>query len=429
MKNIDIFKCGIIDLNSQKKKNRISFILIFLSIIIYVGVNSTIDGTVRGINDKLSGHDARILYMYGEGDAEVEYQLLIDKFGDYECVQEIYTGVTNYGAMRWYDVEDFLGVNKQGILISSSYESLLNYDYKGEKRLPEYNEVILPRYMYSMGIYDEFSYANCDELIGETLIFKNEAFYEESEEYKLKVIGTYDNLTKMYHNNMIFVNEDFLMDMMWIYGENMVKYHQEIGETWMTDDYAVPDKCVYIFVKEGYNINEICKKMDSIMKEEFNDDDQVIYPLCYLDPEVEGVYYYAKAVGNIVSAVLLFLAIINIAISSITEAKNREWEFALKMAMGYRREDIIKIFAVEKVLNVIKALCTAVFILFLYTNALTYYNQNMEEYWKRSWVITVDLKSSLIALVIIVFTALLGVVFAKESINKINISKTLKAGE
>ena len=79
--------------------------------------------------------------------------------------------------------------------------------------------------------------------------------------------------------------------------------------------------------------------------------------------------------------------------------------------------------------NVIKALCTAVFILFLYTNALTYYNQNMEEYWKRSWVITVDLKSSLISLVIIVFTALLGVVFARESINKINISKTLKAGE
>ena len=432
MKFRDVIGCGIIDLRAQRKSNRIAFILIFLSIVIYVGVNSTIHGIINGTINTVSGHDTRILFMNGVGDAEEEYKLIVEKFGDEEYVQEIYTGIANLGSMRWYDTIDFLGQYEQDILVTSSYESLFNYDYKGERRMPEYDEVILPRYIYNMGIYDEYSYANGDELIGKTLTFKNEAFLyegEEGEEYKLKVIGTYDNVTKTYHNNMIFVNEEYMTDIMRVHNERMVEYNNKMGGEPMTEDDIIPDKSVFIFIKEGYNINEVWEKMDAIMREELNEDDEVIERFCYFDPEVEGFYYYVIAVGNLVSIILLFLAVVNILISSISEVKNRNWEYALKMSMGYSRSDIVKIFAVEKVANALKALGTSLIILFMYAKLLTYYNQNMEVYWKHSWIITVDIKSSLIAMVLIIMAALTGVVVASFSIKKIKVAKTLKAGE
>ncbi len=427
----DIIGCGIIDLSTQRKSNRIAFVLIFLSIVVYVGVNSTINGIINGTINTVSGHDTRILFMEGIGDAKEEYKLVEEKFGNEEYVQEIYTGVVNLGCMRWYDTFDFFGVNKQDILVSSSYESLFNYDYKGEKHMPEYDEVILPRYMYDIGIYDEYSYANCDELIGKTITLRNEAFLlegEEGEEYKLKVIGTYDNITKKYHNNMIFINEEYMMDMMRICAEKMVEYGQMIGADVLESE-KIPNKNVFIFIKEGYNINEVHKKMDMIMREELNEDDEVISLLCDFDPEVEGFYYYVIAVGNIVAIIILLLAVVNILISSISEVKARSWEFALRMSMGYRKEDIIKIFTVEKVANALKALVVALVVLVLYTTALTYYNQNMEVYWKRSWIITVDIKSSLIATGLIILAALAGAVTARFTINKIEVAKTLKAGE
>ncbi len=431
MKFRDIIGCGIIDLRTQRKSNRIAFILIFLSIVVYVGVNSTVCGIMNGVINAVSGHDTRILYMQGEGEAEEEYKLLTEMFKSDERVQEIYVGKDYFGSMRWYDTFEFLGVNMQDVLISSSYESLLNYGYKGEKRLPEYDEIILPRYMYNMGIYDEYSYFNCDELIGKTLTFKNEAFLyegEESEEYKLKVIGTYDNVTKTYHNNVMFVNVEFIKDMLWIYAENEVAYNNKMGNE-MTIEEAEPNMVVYLFIKEGYNINDTYEEMNSLLKEKLQTENNVLGLFTRFDPEVEGLYYYAIAIGNIVSVILLMLAIINILISSVTEVKTRNWEFALRMSMGYRKSDIIKIFAVEKVANVMKALAVALITLFLYTTALTYYNQNMEVYWKHSWVITVDVKSSLIAMVLITISALAGVVTASFAINKIEEAKTLKAGE
>lgn len=434
MKVVDIIGCGLKDLKAHRKRNRISFGLIFLSVVVYVGVHSTIDGIKNGAYNTVSGHNTRILCMDGTGEAEDEYRYLTEKYKDDERVQEIFKGILYYTGMVWYDTMGVLGEYKQDMFFSTCYESVLNLNYKGENRLPKYDEIILPRYIYEYGIYDEYTCANTDELIGKTLTFRNEAYaYGENEiqEYELKVIGTYDNITKSVHNYPIFANEEFMVEMLEIEAEREISFYIDMGTQVPESVTGNPDLIVYMFIKEGYNISEIQKEINKYAIEDWNKgkDNTLIYKHTYLDEEVEGFYYYIIGLGNVISSILLLLAIINILISSVNEVKDRRWEFALKVAMGYRTSDIIKIFAVEKVANAVKALLVAGIALFMYTTALTYYNQNILEYWKRSWIITVDVSQVVVSLIVAVIASLMGVVIAKESIIGIKVSNTLKAGE
>ncbi len=431
----DIICSGIQDLKTQRKKNRISFILIFLSIIVYIGVNSTVNGILKGSYDTVNGHSSRILYVKGEGDARKEYEFLVGKYGDDERIQEIYTGMAYLNGMLWEETMDFLGTPSEEMDFSTCYESVFNYDYMGERRMPEYNEIILPRYIYDKGIYDEYTYANGDKLIGKTLTFINDSYRENEtedlERYQMKVIGTYDNISKKYNGNVIFCNNDFMQEMMNILGDRMYQCYQENGEEWMTKEIAQRDMCVFFFIKEGYNIEEVYNDLNvKISKDmKLHKEDDAVFKLTNMQTEVMSYYYYVISMGNIVSFILLCIAVINILISSINEVKDRRWEFALKRAMGYRKQDIVGIFAVEKVCNVLKALVVSIITLFLYTKLISYYNQNMVEFWKRSWIITIDVGNVVVSMILVVMVALMGVIVAGFSIGNIEVAKTLKAGE
>lgn len=434
MKIKDVIQCGIQDLRTQKKKNRTAFILLFFSIIVYVGVNSTVKGIKNGSYSVLNGHATRILYMQGNDDSKEEYKYLKEKCKDDERIKEIYIGMAYYTGMVWHNCFDTLGVYSQDMFFSSCYNSLFDYGYMGEKRLPSYNEIILPRYMYEYGIYDEYTYADGDKLIGDTLVFKNEAYRygnENLEEYKLKVIGTYDNITKKYNNNVIFCNTEFMSDIIDEFNQRKWQIYQENGDMEITKEMVETNLDVYLFIEEGYNINDVWSDLNTEICKDLNihPDNHMLKYLTYMDPEVEGYYYYIVTIANLVSIVLLCVAIINILISSLSEIKEREWEFALKQAMGYRYIDIVKIFAVEKIMNVLKSLCVAVIILILYSVVITYYNQSMLEYWKRSWVITIDIKIVIVSMVMVVTAALMGVIVSNFSMGRIKIADKLKFGE
>lgn len=435
MRFFDVLNSGIQDLKAQRRKNVISFILICMSIVIYVGVNSTINGMEKGAYDVVNGHGTRILYTEANGDFEERFEYVMQKYGNDDRVQEIYTGISYYIGMVWYGCENVLGVEKNDMFFSTAYYSIFNYDYKGEKRLPEYDEIILPRYIYEYGIYDEYNCATTDDLIGKTLTFKNEAYkYGESglEEHKLKVIGTYDNISKVLHHYVILANQDFMNDIYDVYYQRMLeKNPPEYDEEGNVIGGAKKSERVYLFIKEGNDVVKVYNEINADLKQEFKVHplDNALEYMVILDPEVKSYYYYIIAVGNIVSLFLLCIAVINIFISSISEVKDRRWEFALKRAMGYEYRDIVKIFAVEKIVNVLKAIGVSLFVLFLYSGALTYYNKNELEYWKASWVITIDLQTTITSIIAVVIVALMGVVVANMTMSNINISDTLKAGE
>ncbi len=69
MKIWDVVKCGLQDLKAHKSKNRISFMLIFLAIVVYIGVNSTMDsieqGKMYGIMGPLGSGKSTLLNIIG----------------------------------------------------------------------------------------------------------------------------------------------------------------------------------------------------------------------------------------------------------------------------------------------------------------------------------------------------------------------------
>ncbi len=425
----DIILCGLQDLKSQRRKNRISFLMIFLSLVSYIGVNSTIDGIDKGMYNSVEGHYNRLLHIWAGDETWLEkYQYICNKYGEDERVDEIVVGAMDFYQLEWTNVQEMFGVDRVRVELCTFYDALLTSNYKGDRRMPENDEIILPRYIYNEGIYDEYTCYNCDELIGETITYVMNPFDTGERVYEFKVIGTYDNISKvtMYHS---FLNSEVVKGMMDTYYDARNKWIDELIEEYgSVGNTKRKGYEIYMVIKDGYDIDVVCEDIFTEVFEETNESVLVSKQL-EMSEEVVGYYDYIKVIGNIVAFLFLVVAIINIIISAVSEVKQRGWEFSLKMAMGYTKKDIIRIFSVEKLANAVKALILSVAVLLIYSKVLTYYYQNMEVYWKRSCMITINPLDVVIATILVTLASFMGIITARFLISNINISKSLKKGE
>ncbi len=427
----DIIQSGLQDLDSQRKKNRVSLILIFLALVVYVGVNSYANSLSNSMNASINFFESRIVIgSVEESQLDKKIELLKNMYGDDERVREI-VACTPARGVDWIDAIDILYTDTAVLELFGCYEAIFDYDYKGEKRLPNEDEIIMPRYLCEMGIYDTKNLGDGDALIGKTIKLRYEIFNGRvSEEYELKVIGTYDNIKARTSGSLGIVSFEMLNDMQDMKNDLEEKLENEYigeieGEVGENGDYEFNRQAYYsIYVKEGYDVEEFMYEV-----EQATDNEVVFARYKILGSDIEGYFEYVILIGNIISVMLLLVAVINIIISSISEVKDRKWEFALKMSMGYTRRDIIGIFFVEKLANMIKALLLSLFVIVLYCLAATFITNNYLEYWKREYIYTLNLENVIIALVLVVFAGLIGTLVARVSINDIKVAETLKAGE
>lgn len=377
--------------------------LIFLAIVVFVGVNSTMDSIRRGGYDVVNGTNTRkLLYENYAQTEEEELSYIIDKFGDDKRVKNIYLSWSSYATMT--GTQDLIGVPTKSIRLHTFHTEILDYGYKGEKKQLEYDEVILPRYIYDAGVYTEYTYADTNGLIGKKITI---IVGKEKKEYNLKVIGNYDNAAYANGGDIVYVNGKFAKEC------RKENNNQSQGK-------------VSIILEYGYDAAKIRDEFHKIVYEE-SDMTASVTQANTISEENIGFYNYAITVGNLVSLMLLFVAVVNIMISSITEVAHRKWEFALKMSMGYRKKHLIAIFMVEKVVNALQALIVSVIVLGVYSTVLTYYYKNLEIYWKRGYVISISAEKVMIAMILSVLAALTGVLVSRIIIKNIKISKVLKS--
>lgn len=430
-KKKDILLSGLQDLKTQKKKNRISMMLMFLSLIIYIGVNSTVDSINRNVHDVLNCLEARIATTTESAeDTENVLDTLKEKYGDDKRIKDIFIS-TDDTSVEWVNVQDILFVDSQQINFDCFNTQVLEYGYNGERKAPDMDEVIIPKYLYDVGVYDLYTYADGDKLIGETLEFEYKTYYGDySEKYRLKVIGTYDNIKARRVDCHFYVNGAIsigINDLNYLEKKGREEeYRKEIeelfgegaGEEYTTEKYGH----VSVYVSENYD-------MDEMIQEIAKETGIVLMKNVILDEELQGYFQYVVVVGNTVSFMLLIIAMINIIISSISEAKSRKWEFALKMSMGYTKKDVISVFLVEKLANMLRAVLLSLFVLVIYSIIITYAYQNLFEYWKKSYTIILNIENIAIAMGLAVLAGLAGVLAGRIFIREINVAETLKAGE
>ncbi len=422
----DIILSGLQDLKSQKKRNRISFILIFLSLVTYIGVNSHINSVSDGLNASMEFLESRIIIdTVQEGMAEERLALLEELYGDDERVRQMSLCTTEI-SLEWIQASDVLYTDSARVPTLGCYDAVLDYDYEGEKRIPEENEIILPRYLCEVGIYDTKNLGDGDALIGQTIKMRYETPNNvHSQTIEFKVIGTYDNLKARSSGCICFINPQLALDLQELKYDDDVQSQEELKMIFGDEAYEVTkDECYSIYVEEGYDV-------DAFIEEIYEATDGEILFMRYkmLDDSMIGYFEYVIQIGNLISVMLLFVAVINIIISSINEVKDRKWEFALKMSMGYTRNDIIGIFFVEKLVNLIKALLLSVLVVGLYSIVVTFISRTLLEYWKREYLYIIYPQNVVIAIFLVVITGLIGTLVARITIKDINVAKELKSGE
>lgn len=432
----DIVKSGILDNKTQRKRNRISLLLMILSLIVYIGVNSTVNSVNSSIHDILCAVPSRQLVTSYVPEYDDSEDMSFDKYvknleeyfkGD-ERVKDIFFFIEDT-RVDWLDTNEYFKEDNVEIIVNSFCKPILEYSEDMDLKEPEYGEVIIPKYIYDLGVYDKYTYFSGDDLIGETITIRyTDTCNDGYKEYELKVIGTYDNIKSRFMGCHIFVNEDLCKELVeyeyQILSKHEESYKQELEELGLpSEEYEeILTYRVGIYVSEDYEIGDFNKELISELG---------INGLQYisLDDELQSYFKYIVFIGNIVSFMLLLIAITNIIISSLNEVKDRKWEFALKMAMGYKRNEIVKIFFVEKFVNMIKALCISLGLLLVYSGIATYVIQELMEYWKKTYVISIDIKVTLVSIVLVTVAAFVGVLAARLSIESINVAETLKSGD
>lgn len=433
---LDIIKTGYLDNKTQRKRNRISLILMVLSLIIYIGVNSTVNSINSSIHDIMYAPEARALVTFFvpeydgvDGKTFEEYKREMTEYfkGD-ERVKDVYFFMEDT-LVEWCNVKEVFGEEKVSVTINSFCEPMLEFSDDKDLSEPKYNEVIIPKYIYDIGAYDKYTCFDGDELIGENITIKyTDSYGEGTKEYNLKVIGTYDNIRARYSGCHLLLNEDLTKEIC-EYEYSIAKKNEQAIKQELEDMGISPDSyeevLIYrlgLYISEDYDMGD----MLDYMMAEFG-----VAGVTYvsLDDNLQSYFGYIINIANVVSFMLLIIALINIVISSINEVKDRKWEFALKMSMGYKRSDIVKIFFVEKFVNMLKALLISLVLVAIYGMAATYVYQELMEYWKKVYVISVDWGIFAIAFLLVSIAAFIGVLVARISINSINVAESLKSGE
>lgn len=433
----DIVKSGWLDNKTQRKRNRISLLLMVVSLLIYIGVNSTVNSINSSVHDILYGLQARVLnfiYVPEYDDSEdMNCEIFFEKIEKYfendDRVEDVFFQLQDT-IVKWQNTKEYFNVESAEIVMDAFYESVLKYSDDKDLKEPKYDEVIIPKYIYDVGAYDCYNCFYGDELIGETITIRYEDLTggEGYKEYEFKVIGTYDNVRARSMGCHIYVNSQVAKEIIDYNYElelaNQEAYREELEAMGIPGDSyeASLQYPIGISVSEDY-------ELDMMQKDLRDELDLSVYKSITLDDELQSYFKYVVLVGNIVAFMLLVVAVINIIISSLNEIKDRKWEFALKMAMGYKRNDVVKIFFFEKLINMIKALIIAVALILLYSGISTYAIQELMEYWKKTYVISIDLRAVLVSFVLVVMSALMGVLAARISINSINVTETLKSGD
>ena len=421
----DIICIGAQDLRAQKKKNRISFLLVFLSLVIYIGVNSTIESMQRNTNDILEKPEGRLLVL-PEPEGENSYSTLLkERYADDERIENIFVSVP-IREVTWENCSEILYQDEEEVNLRFAYDQMLDYISKGEKRIPEKNEIIIPKYLYNMGVYDQYTYADGDELIGKKITLTYTSSIEEyTKTYEFEVIATYDNVRMCENGDLFFANVEIGLEVEQLcYEEALERYNENIkymvGEIEPAEEVIQHNVRTFVYVSLGYDVEEV--------RNQIYDESGIMMSVNRrVSQDIIFYYNYVAVVGNVIAVSLLMVAVINIIISSISEVSRRKWEFALKISMGYRRSDIIKIFFVEKFLNLLKALALALFVIAAYSLVATYAMQNLLEFWKRAYTIMISPMNVMVSILLIFMASLIGVIVGRISINKINVVKELKA--
>lgn len=431
----------------QRKYSRLTLIFMSLAVIIFVVVNSIVGSIRDSVQSLLDKPMGRVLFTvdFAEEMGEV-YSQLKEYTGDSDMAGDIFVSSPPQN-FAWKDSGETLGRENEEVSFYPYYNQLGEYICDGQAEKPEYGEVILPKYIYGMGIYDDYNYADTGSLVGkEITIIVKDADTGESMEETMKVKGTYDNI-KSQCQTYFLVNDRQMVD--WYcfthqptqeqimeVEEQIAQQQKEMGEEFQKSidelyggdveaykrEYLGIQTYVCVFVNEEYDIEEAGEMLEDLSG-------MVWFREIELDSSLMLYFEFIIYMGNLISLLLLAASFSNILIMVSSEVARRKGEFALKRAMGYTLGNIFSVFSVGKFFCFIKASIYAVIITGILILGGNYLIQNIFPFYLRYIHLFYEFRVVLISVAVAAVGTFIGMMTAVPMIKGIDMASVLKREE
>jgi hypothetical protein len=336
----------------------------------------------------------------------------------------------------WKDSKNYVGEGTVEPEVFAYFNGMSEYLTSENIKEPEAGEVVLPRYLYKMGIYDEYNYLDGNQLIGKTITL---TFVQESGlpfEEKLKVIGTYDNvkaaagckflmsgkqLREIYQtaNQPSEQSIQMMKEAMGSDYEKMVEQEYNGDEAACIQDQFQTTGRVSVYLNPEYDREEAVYTVNNLLGEK---------GMAYfvLDEDLILYYEFIIYLGNLTAVLFVVAAFANIMIMVSTEVRRRKSEFAVKMALGYERKKILLVFTLGKLCSFLKAVVYAIVITGGLILGGNYMIQMIFPFYLRHVRLEYSQVSIGIAVATVAVAAVLGLITAVPVIGRIQIAQVLK---
>ena len=341
----ELIRLALLDEKSKRKSQRLISILTVLSVSIFLLIHAFLGSVIQGSENIINKPLGRVVFLpLSSGEQEPQMEEIRKKLETKEYVDEIYwhTGVTN---AEWENAK-VTGKQKVDVNLVSEIQSLQKYIVDGDGHLSE-GEILIPKYLYDMGIYDEYTYADGGELVGKTLNFQVTGQYvQETREYSFVVAGTYDNINSACVNNMFFISGDDSMELfLFVKCEGQEAYIEEVTQGYDMSEEAkaemLQNYMVGISLKPGYDLKKASEEIESCTG-------IAAFPFMTYNENLVLFYTLIIEVADLLMIMFAVTAVIMFFVMLAGELKTLKNQFAIRTACGYTLRQQIGMYIVEK---------------------------------------------------------------------------------
>lgn len=430
-----IFSVAVQDGKSRRKKKRLLSALTVSTVTLFLLVNSLVGSLKNGIESIAYKSYGRVVSFEADyKDYEGEMERLKAGYENTEAVGQVFWYTSN--APATWKGSDLVGVPSEEVELRTYLVDFDQYISEG-KGQPEQGQIVVPKYLYNMGIYSQYNCTDGAELLGETLTFRVHSDYSEEEksrEYQFEVVGVIDNIAADAPADYFYLNEQDVLEMdkyryylseecMQVEMLEMEMYGELDEETYQrTYELLYWEPRIGFFISPEYDLDE----MIVTLREELGKD--VIWDT---KPAQSLVDYYDFIIylGNVIVVMLGITVAVVLAVTILRDIRERKGQFALRYACGYSRSTQCLAYIIEQMLLLGRACLVSVAVTAVVLAAGNHVMNHIVPFYMRNIHMQIPWNTAWMAVAAVCCGSVFCVVVSAPGILRMRVAETLKQEE
>lgn len=431
-----IFSIAYLDMKSRKKRTRLLFTLIVFSVTLFLVLNSLITSLKEDVEN--------IVYK--------PYGRVISVTADYETYgnemtrfKEVYEGKYGIEQLFWHIFSrsvvwtnaEIVGVPSLEVSLMTAVDELENYLVEGNAK-PGTGEMIVPKYLYDVGIYGQYNCADGSELLGQTLCFEVASPYdgEPAREFRFKVVGVYDNVKSGSGSGsgaFCISSQDALsIDYCGNY-KSEEEIQQELVQ--LKEAYQLSDAdCdamyesmhwqpeIGFYVSAEYDLDEVVERLEVELG-------RAVHIFQIPVDSIADYYDFIIFLGNLIVGMLGMTVTIVLVVTILRDLRERKGQFALRYACGYTRGEQCVAYILETLLLLGKACLTGGIITAIILMAGNYIINHIVPFYMRGTELRIHPDVVLITAGAVICGSIFSVLLAIPGVFGVHTAEILKQEE